>query len=94
MRATPRGVVCVCVLWAAQAEPVVRFDALVPVAAVKCGGGNGVAVCPALGLLFTSNDSDNTLSAFALAAPGFPALGTWGRKRSGPLEFDFIAQSQ
>ena len=66
-----------------------RFDALVPVDAVACGRGSGVAVCPALGLLFTSNYTDNTLSAFALAAPGFPALGTWGRKGSGPLEFDF-----
>jgi hypothetical protein len=80
------------VLWAVQAEPVVRMRALVPVATVACGRGIGMAVCPALGLLFTSDDIDNTLSAFALAAPGMPALGTWGRKKSGPLEFEFMCE--
>ena len=41
---------------------------LVPLRSFKtiCGGGIGVAVCPALGLVVTSNCIGNTLSVFTL----------------------------
>jgi hypothetical protein len=47
----------------------------------------GLAVCPSLGLLFTSCDNDSTISAFALEPPVFPRLGVWGGRGFGPLLF-------
>jgi hypothetical protein len=46
----------------------VDLTALVPLPFLKtrCGSGVGLAVCPAIGLLVTSNADDNTLSVFAL----------------------------
>ncbi len=40
----------------------VDVGALIPLPALKtkCGSGMGMAVCPALGLLVTSNHDDNT----------------------------------
>jgi hypothetical protein len=51
--------------------PRVELGALVPLPSLKttCGSGLGkvgMAVCPNLGLLVTSNTSDNTLSVFTL----------------------------
>jgi hypothetical protein len=48
-----------------------------PVPALKtpCGGGCGVAICPGLGLLVTSNKMDNTLSVFSLPGPGLTGAG-------------------
>jgi hypothetical protein len=45
---------------------------LVPLPALKtgCGEGVGVAACPTLGLLVTSDDVENTLSVFALPGSG------------------------
>jgi hypothetical protein len=45
---------------------------LVPLPALTtdCGEGVGLAVCPTLGLLATSNASDNTLSVFTLPRTG------------------------
>jgi hypothetical protein len=62
--------VCVCV-WQAAPPPLPRGARLgtlgpVPALTTACGVGCGVAVCPALGLLVTSNSSANTLSVFAL----------------------------
>ncbi len=61
---------CVC---ACQVVPLplprgVGLDALVPLPALttRCGWGAGMAACPTLGLLVTSNHDDNTLSVFAL----------------------------
>jgi hypothetical protein len=44
------------------------MDVLVPLASLStwCGRGCGVAVCPALGVLVTSNVDDNTLNVFSL----------------------------
>ena len=44
------------------------LSTLVPLPALKtdCGKGVGMAACPTLGLLVTSNYSNNTLSVFAL----------------------------
>ncbi len=51
-------------------ESLSRVDlgSLVPLPALSthCGRGSGLAVCPALGLLVTSNNKDNTLSVFHL----------------------------
>jgi hypothetical protein len=74
-----------------QAPPAVDLRAVRPVAAVKCGGGIGLAVCPALGLIVTSNCEDSTISAYALAGPDHRLLGTWGGKAPGPLQFDFYS---
>jgi hypothetical protein len=43
------------------------LDTLVPVHSLgtSCGEGRGLAVCPTLGLLATSDECDNTLSVFA-----------------------------
>ncbi len=48
--------------------PNLAFTALVPLPALKtlCGLGFGVAACPALGLLVTSDDKKNTLSVWDL----------------------------
>ncbi len=73
-----------------QAPPAVDLRAVRPVAALKCGRGIGLAVCPALGLIVTSTwDPDSTISAYALAGPDHRLLGTWGSKAPGPLQFDF-----
>ncbi len=59
--------------WCDQVAPLplprgVGLDKLRPLPALKtmCGGGVGMAACPALGLLVTSDAKDNTLSVFAL----------------------------
>jgi hypothetical protein len=71
-----------------QAPPAVDLRALRPVAAVACGEGNGLAVCPALGLIVTSRYRPNsTISAYALAGPDHRLLGTWGG------QFDFYSGS-
>jgi hypothetical protein len=46
----------------------VDLETLVPLPALKttCGAGVGLAVCPTLGLVVTSNFNDNTLRVFAL----------------------------
>jgi hypothetical protein len=48
--------------------PAVSVADLVPLPSLKteCGEGAGLAVCPTLGLLVTSDYSDSTLSVFAL----------------------------
>jgi hypothetical protein len=74
-----------------QAPPAVDLRAVCPVAAVACGRGIGLAVCPALGLIVTSNRDDSTISVYALAGPGHRLLGTWGGKAPGPLQFDFLS---
>jgi hypothetical protein len=81
--------VCVPVRAVPQAPPAVDLRALRPVAAVACGEGNGLAVCPALGLIVTSDSEDSTISAYALARPDHRKLGTWGGRAPGPLQFDF-----
>ena len=60
---------CLLVRVCAQVAPLalprgVGLDALVPLPALKtrCGPGFGMAACPGLGLLVTSNDNHNTLS--------------------------------
>jgi hypothetical protein len=61
--------VCVCAQVAPPPLPRgVGLDALrlLPALKTACGRGAGVAACPALGLLVTSNNDDNTLSVFAL----------------------------
>ncbi len=75
------------------------LDALVPLPALKtaCGRGVGLAVCPALGLLVTSNSDENTLSVFALprsngagAGAGLALVCTLGGAASpAPMQFDF-----
>ncbi len=81
----------------------VGLDALVPLPALKttCGRGVGLAACPALGLLVTSNFSDNTLSVFALprssgagagagAGAGLALVCTLGGASSpAPMQFKF-----
>jgi hypothetical protein len=67
----------------------VDLRAVRPVAAVACGQGIGLAVCPALGLIVTSDEDDSTISAYALAAPDHHLLGTWGGAAPGPLQFNF-----
>ena len=49
--------------------PRVELGALVPLPSLmtKVGEGMGMAVCPTLGLLVTSNTWDNTLTVFALS---------------------------
>jgi hypothetical protein len=74
-----------------QAPPAVDLRAVRPVAAVACGEGIGLAVCPALGLIVTSNYDDSTISAYALAGPDHRLLGTWGGTAPGPLQFDFVS---
>jgi hypothetical protein len=50
----------------------VDLETLVPLPALKtrCGRGLGLAACPALGLLVTSNFNDNTLRVFTLPRTG------------------------
>jgi hypothetical protein len=81
----------------------VGLDALVPLPALKtaCGTGVGMAACPALGLLVTSNKDDNTLSVFALprssgagagagAGAGLALVCTLGGASSpAPMQFKF-----
>jgi hypothetical protein len=77
----------------------------VPLPALKthCGHGVGMAVCPTLGLLVTSNDRDNTLSVFALpsggigggvqvhAGAGLEHVCTLGGASSAaPMQFKFV----
>jgi hypothetical protein len=74
-----------------QALPAVDLRAVHPVAAVTCGRGIGLTVCPALGLIVTSNFDDSTISAYALAGPDHHLLGTWGGRAPGPLQFHFYS---
>jgi hypothetical protein len=75
-----------------QAPPAVDLRAVRPVAAVACGEGVGLAVCPALGLIVASTHRpDSTISAYALAGPDHRLLGTWGGEAPGPLQFDFYS---
>ena len=81
----------------------VGLDALVPLPALntRCGEGFGLAACPALGLLVTSNTNDNTLSVFALprssgagagagAGAGLALVCTLGGASSpAPMQFKF-----
>jgi hypothetical protein len=77
----------------------VGLDKLVPLPALKtkCGEGVGMAACPALGLLVTSNTKDNTLSVFALphssgagAGAGLALVCTLGGASSpAPMQFKF-----
>jgi hypothetical protein len=83
------------------------LDALLPVPALKteCGRGTGLAVCPALGLLVTSNKDTNTLSVWKLpssragggdggARGGFALVCTLGDAGSPvPLHFTFVVAS-
>ncbi len=86
--------VCAPVRAVPQAPPAVDLRAVRPVAAVACGPGHGLAVCPALGLIVTSTfHPDCTISAYALAGPDHRRLGTWGGKAPGPLQFDFWSGS-
>ena len=63
-------------------SPLMAVDvgALIPLPALKtkCGSGMGMAVCPALGLLVTSNHDDNTLSVFTLPGTGAGASASAG----------------
>ena len=87
-------------------EVSMDLDALLPAPALstQCGRGCGLAVCPTLGLLVTSNFDDNTLSVFALPGSSHDALGlhrsgltrvcTLGDRDSlpeslAPMRFDF-----
>lgn len=58
-----------------------------------CGRGVGLAVCPSLSLVVTSNFDDNTLGLFHLPHPAtstqFHGLGTVGGPGTGPLQFSF-----
>ena len=77
----------------------VDLTAFVHVPALKthCGRGVGLAACPTLGLLVTSNYRDNTLSVFALpavgasasaSAAGLPLVCTLGGATSrAPMQF-------
>jgi hypothetical protein len=93
---------CVC----EQVTPMlltrsVSLDKLRPLPALKtaCGHGMGVAACPALGLLVTSNDKDNTLSVFDLrrssgTGAGLALVCTLGGASSrAPMRFKFNGQS-
>jgi hypothetical protein len=83
-----------------------NLGTLVPLPALKthCGHGVGMAVCPTLGLLVTSNDRDNTLSVFALpsggigggvqvhAGAGLEHVCTLGGASSAaPMQFKFLS---
>jgi hypothetical protein len=62
---------------------------------VKCRPGVGLAASVALGLVVTSSTLDNTLSVYeALPGAGFPLVASFGRKGSGPLQFDLQADGQ
>ncbi len=77
------------------------LSALVPPPALKtrCGKGFGMAACPALGLLVTSDDDKNTLSVFDLshnsgagagAGAGLALVCTLGGAFSpAPMKFKF-----
>ncbi len=79
----------------------VDLGALVPLPALKtrCGSGFGMAACPTLGLLVTSDHKDNTLSVFALprssgagagAGAGLALVCTLGGASSpAPMRFKF-----
>jgi hypothetical protein len=60
----------------------VDVGTLVPLPTLKteCGSGMGMAVCPALGLLVTSNHHDNNLSAFTLPGIGAGASASAGAR--------------
>jgi hypothetical protein len=70
-----------------------------PALATTCGPGYGVAVCPTLGLLVTSNRDDNTLNVFTLPSnlsntagtgTGLPLVCTLGGASSpAPMQFKF-----
>ncbi len=74
---------------------------LVPLPALKtrCGAGMGMAACPTLGLLVTSNSEDNTLTVFNLpqslstglrAGMGLVPVCTLGGASSpAPMQFKF-----
>ena len=69
----------------------------VPQYETACGGGFGVAACPSLGLLVTSDVEDNTLSVWSLPSGAETAVGsglalvcTLGGKGSpAPMQFKF-----
>ena len=52
-----------------------------PALGTTCGNGYGMAVCPALGLLVTSDDEEDTLSVFTLPSS---VCSTTGGAASGP----------
>ena len=94
---------CACAQVAPLALPRgVGLDALVPLPALKtrCGLGVGMAACPALGLLVSSNIIGNTLSVFALprssgagagAGAGLALVCTLGGASSpAPMQFKFL----
>jgi hypothetical protein len=94
------GGVLVCICQEAARVRGVDLDALVPLPALKtrCGEGYGMAACPALGLLVTSNVNDNKLNVFALprssgagagAGAGLVLLFTLGG--AAPMHFEFDA---
>ena len=83
----------------------VDVGALIPLPALKtkCGSGMGMAVCPALGLLVTSNHHDNTLSVFTLPGTGAGASASAGTSAGmalvctlgapsspAPMQFEFL----
>jgi hypothetical protein len=79
----------------------VGLDSLLPLPGFKarCGRGLGLAVWPAMGLIVTSSDDDDTISVFALptcaggeASTGLSLMCTLGGAASTPpLQFKFIS---
>ena len=89
----------------------VDLNHLVPVPAFKteCGhSGDGLAVCPTLGLLVTSSWNDNTLSVFTLPSTPLPASCTssstgagltlvctlGGASSPAPMQFKFLDEAR
>jgi hypothetical protein len=66
-----------------------EIDGAQAVAAVPCGPGLGLAWSHALGLVFTTDSTANSLSAFRADGAGFPLVGSWGSRGTGRLRFDF-----
>ncbi len=48
------------IFWCTHDVFAAIFEQPLPSLKTKCGSGMGMAVCPALGLLVTSNHDDNT----------------------------------
>ena len=88
-------------------SPLMAVDVgtLIPLPSLKtkCGSGMGMAVCPALGLLVTSNHDDNTLSVFTLPGTGAGASASAGTSAGmalvctlggasspAPMQFEFL----
>ncbi len=86
---------------AAPGLEIEDLDTLVPVPSLgtPCGEGLGLAVCPTLGLLATSDECENTLSVFALPSSwdacavsrtGLAHVRTLGGEGSPPpMQFGF-----